>query len=202
MKSKTHCYIRLSVYIMLLCGYTESVIIINVHTYAKKQKIESLSSFYFFFFYSLSPLVPFPHASYRARARFPHVARAQDRRPSWRSTNYITASSTDDKMQLYVQRMCVCTCICLSRAANTYRVLREVRGTESCEFGLWIAREWPRGSRHMLADEFSGPVVTSGDVGGSSAWFWVGDSIFGTILHNRLNLSSLKYRTWFCRNGT
>lgn len=29
--------------------------------------------------------------------------------------------------------------------------IREVRGTESREFRLWIAREWPRGSRHMLA---------------------------------------------------
>lgn len=105
-------------------------------------------------------------------------------------------------MQLYVHVLaramhaCMYMFVCRDYVnTHTPRYL-EVRGTQNCEFGLWIAREWPRDSRHMLTDEFFRAVVTSDDVGDSSTWFWVGNSIFGTILHNRPSLSSLKYRTW------
>jgi len=120
--------------------------------------------------------------------------------------NYVTTSPRLPiiKCSLRVTHVAYASaCNCVSHVASTHtsRYL-EVRGMENREFGLWIAREWPRGSRHMLADEFSGAVVTSGDVRGSSAWFWVGNSIFGMILHNQPSLSSLRNRTWFCRDST
>lgn len=116
------------------------------------------------------------HISYRAPARFPHVARAQDRRPSWCSTNYITTSSRLPIIKCSFTCN-VCACACVSRAAytltsrDTWNGKLRVRVMNS----TWVTTRF---SSHARGRVFRA-VVTSGDVGGSSAWFWVGSSIFG-----------------------
>lgn len=140
-------------------------------------------------------------ALHRMRAKFPHVARAEDRRPSWRLyglRNFDFVALTGKKMQLYVRtsRAALALRVCVSSyATNTYVLtiymrthrLVEVRETESREFRLWIAREWPRGSRHMLAPHEHEQIfrdIRRMLTNGMSAWFWVNSSIFGLILHN------------------
>lgn len=96
-------------------------------------------------------------------------------------------------MQLYV---CMCVRVCVARSDYVYaHSHREMRGTENCEFGLWIAREWPRGSRHMLADEFSEPLNCHERRRRRLVHMILSrqQHFRLEILHNRPRLSSLKY---------
>lgn len=171
-----------------------------------EQKIDSFSfpSLSFSLFPRFSSAL---HISSRARTRFSHVARAQDRRPSWRSTNYITAWP---RLPI-IKCSFTCNVPACVRAVRVHRVLRirtiirthrEVRGTESCEFGLWIAREWPRGSRHMLPADFSESLSRATTSAARSHDFESATAFSARSYTTGRVFQASKRRTWFCRDGT